>query len=288
MFATVGGITGDAAGERTLRSIGKERPDFFLPLGEGRGPAGWCELLARGVGTKVPVRSVAGPGGTGTGAGCPSDDRGSQGTYPVQYYFDHGPLLRTVVLSPGLDIAGHRYVYGGGSEDERWLRSVLDDARRLRITWVVVAMSSVCLSIGPSPCEMGPLLNLLVDYRVDLVLQGQDRSYQRSAQVALSPLCRQLPTTGDFNADCVVDDGRDGAYRAGGGTIAIVVGSGTSALDNLNDGDEHARYVVAVMGAGRQPTSGYLKVTVDGQVLKGQFVKSSGPADFGDRFEVTR
>jgi calcineurin-like phosphoesterase family protein len=301
-LAAVGDIGMDATAERLLRGVGKAKPDVFLPLGDlsYAGPdseEAWCRMVTRLVGPKVPVQLVAGNHEDDTGADgsvadfarCLPDRRQAAGSYPAQYYFDDGRLLRTVVISPDLDIAGHHHFYGGGSVDERWLRGVLDDARRRKISWIVVAMHKPCLSIGEYGCDIhSELLNLLVDYRVDLVLHGHDHTYQRTVQLGLSPGCPAVPVDRGFDEDCVVDDGADRSYRSGEGPVFVVVGSGTGRLYPLLDSDADARYIAAAMGANRKPTSGFLKLTVDAESVSGRFVKTSGPSSFGDQFKIGR
>lgn len=301
-FAAVGEIGSDPGAEHLLKSVGKAQPDFFLPLGglSHAGPSSegsWCGLVDRTVGPKVPVQLVAGDNEADAGADgsiaefaqCLPSRRQASGSYPTQYFFDEGTLLRTIVISPGLSIEGRQYSYAGHSEEERWLRGVLDDARRKKLSWIVVAMHKPCLSIGQDPCEIrSELLNLLIEYRVDLVLHGHDQTYQRTVQLARSPICPEVPVGVAANPDCVVHDGRDNAYRSGLGPIFVVVASGTGSLSPLNDQDGDGPYVVAAMGANRKPTNGFLKVTLDAKLLTARFVKTSGQGDFDDRFEISR
>lgn len=301
-LVAVGDIGSDADAELLLKGVGRDDPDFFLPLGglSYAGPGSevsWCNMVRRALGGKVPVQLVAGDHEDDTGADgsitefarCLPDRKQAVGSYPAQYYFDVGTLLRTVVISPDLEIGGHQHVYTGGSEDERWLRSVLDDARRHKISWITVAMHKACISIGRHGCEIRPdLLNLLVDYRVDLVLQGHDHTYQRTVQLAHSPLCRAVPVDESFRAECVADDGGDGKYRAGDGTVLVVVGSANGQLHPLDDADPDQPYVAKAMGANRLPTRGFLGLEVRAGSLTGRFVQTAGSGDFRDRFEISR
>ena len=53
-----------------------------------------------------------------------------------------------------------------------------------------MGMHKVCLTMGIKSCEIGAsLLNVLIDRKVDLIIQGHDHSYQRSKQLALGPNC---------------------------------------------------------------------------------------------------
>lgn len=299
-FATVGDIGSDEVAQQTLAGIGRVEPDFFLPLGDlsYAGPdseASWCGTVKRLVGSSTPVALVGGNHEDDTGAdgqlrefaSCLPERMGSEGDYPAQYYFDVGGLVRVVVISPDLDIDGKHYFYGGGTPEEAWLRATLASGRASGIPWIVVAMHKTCISVGQYACDVDEsLLNLLVDARVDLVLHGHDHTYQRTGQLAHSPACPMVPTYGAFDRDCVVDDGKRKLYRRGAGTVSVVVGTGTASLYPIGEEDSDGAYVAEAMGANREPTSGFLDVVVDDELLRARFVKTSGPGSFADRFTI--
>lgn len=298
-FSAVGDIGMGKGAGRLLEGIGRTNTDFFLPLGDFSygGPESeqaWCRLVRDGVGGTTPVQLVAGNHEDDTGtdgsiaefAGCLPDRMLSEGSYPAQYFFQMDRQVRLIVVSPDLDIGGHHYFYGGGSPDELWLRKAIADARSMGTRWIIVAMHKPCISMGEYSCEIqAELLNLLVSERVDLVLQAHDHSYQRTAQLALSPSCTAVPLE-SFDRDCVVDDGKDGRYRKDAGPVFVVAGSATGNLYNLHPEDSDRLYMARTMGANDHPTSGFLDVEVSDNRLWGRFVKTSGPADFSDRFEI--
>src|SRR3712207_8283027 len=56
----------------------------------------------------------------------------------------------------------------------------IDDARAADIPWVIVGMHKNCLSVGEYYCNIyQELMSLLVEKKVDLVLQAQDRKSTR-------------------------------------------------------------------------------------------------------------
>ena len=298
-FAAVGDIGTEPAATRLLASVGRTNSDFFLPLGDFSyaGPGSeeaWCGIVRDAVGAATPVQLVPGNHEDDTGADgsianfarCLPDRMGSEGAYPAQYFFQVERQLRVIVISPDLDIGGRHYFYGGGSAEELWLRTAIADARRNGTRWIVVAMHKPCISMGQYACEIhDELLNLLVAERVDLVLHAHDHTYQRTAQLALSPSCVAVPTE-SFDRDCVADDGEDGLYRKDAGPVFVVAGSGTTNRYDLNAGDTDRLYMAKASGANDRPSSGYLDVEVSTGRLWGRFVRTSGAADFSDRFEI--
>lgn len=86
-------------------------------------------------------------------------------------------------------------------------------------------MHKNCITAGTKSCEIGVnLMNLLIQRRVDLVLQGHDHTYQRSQQLALGASCAAI-VPGAYNPGCVVDDGSDNSYTRGAGTIIVINGN---------------------------------------------------------------
>lgn len=298
-FAAVGDIGIKATARRLLEGVGRTDADFFLPLGDlsyagADSEEPWCRLVREAIDDSTPVQLVAGNHEDDTGrdgsvaefAACLPDRMLSEGSYPAQYLFQIDRQVRVIVISPDLDIGGHHYFYGGGSDDELWLREAIAGARRIGTRWIIVAMHKPCISMGEYPCEIhADLLNLLVGERVDLVLQAHDHTYQRTGQLALSPSCGAVPVQ-SFDRDCVVDDGKDARYRKDAGPVFVVAGSGTSNHYDLHPGDSDRLYIAKAMGANDRPTSGFLDVEVSDSRLWGQFVKTSGAADFSDRFEI--
>ena len=123
---------------------------------------------------------------------------GSTGTYGKEYFFDHpaaAPLLRTIMISPSITMPdGTTYDYSPGTANHQWLVDAIDGARAAGIRWVAVGMARNCISAGEKGCEIGlDLFNMLVDKRVDLILQGHEHGYARSRQLSTGPACPAIP-----------------------------------------------------------------------------------------------
>src|SRR3970282_841948 len=143
------------------------------------------------------------------------------------------PLVRTVLISPDLTTFGVAYTYAPGSPERAWVVGALDGARAAGIPWVVVGMHKNGIPAGEKACQIGAsLFDLLLEKRVDLILQAHDHNVQRSKQLA----CPAIAVDG-YRPSCVVDDGADGRYAKGAGSIVVISGSfgqccvGTSSQD---------------------------------------------------------
>lgn len=261
----------------SLRRLAASGTRFYLALGDLSygGPESeeeWCGHVREILGDRYPFQLVSGNheddekmngwigdfvrhcpdriGVTGSGLG-----RGNG--YGAEYYFDYpasNPLVRVFMISPNLAIEGTRYAYPRGGPHYEWLARSIDQARENGISWIVVGMHRVCLSAASKPCQIGTdLMNLLIDKRVDLVLQGHDHDYQRSKQLA----CARKNV---YVASCVADDGSDGRYAKGAGTVFVIAGTFGEELDRVKEDDSEAPYFAAMMG-GNTPGKGHGFVT---------------------------
>jgi hypothetical protein len=212
-------------------------------------------------------------------AACLPDRLGSTGRYGAEYYFDFGGLLRVILIAPGLEIGGEAYRYVPGNAHYDWLAARIDEARTAGVPWVVVGMHEVCITAGAKGCEIGAdLMDLLIARRVDLVLQAHDHTYQRSKQLACA-------RENSYVSSCVVDDGADGRYTRGAGTVFVITGAFGRALYDILASDAEAGYFARSMGANLLPTNGFLKVAVSPAELTAEFVAVSG-SGFTDRFRI--
>jgi len=118
-------------------------------------------------------------------------------------------------------------------------------------------------------------MNLLINQRVDLVLQGHDHNYQRSKQLTCA-------TVGVYDSACVADDG---VYSRGAGTVFVIVGTGGAGLYDVNTSDSEAGYFARWMGQNSNPRKGLLKVTVSASSLSAEFVGSTA-GTFTDSFVI--
>jgi hypothetical protein len=216
---------------------------------------------------------------------------GSTGTYGKQYYFDYpssAPLARIIMISPGLSIYAPANFpsYAKGTPSYQWVADTIDGARAAGTPWVIVTMAFDCITAGEKVCEIGrDLFNMLVDKRVDLILQGHEHGYERSKQLALGPGCPTM-AVGSFNAACVAADGLHGSYTKGAGTVVVVAGTAGITLRPMNPSDPEAPYFDKLMGANINPGKGFVKYSVTPTRLSADFVPSV-PTSFEDSFTVT-
>jgi hypothetical protein len=248
----------------------------------------------------IPVEIVAGnhedfstgpTGGHGSidaYTGCLPDGLGQiNGEYGREYYFDYPPskpLARFIMLSPGLAFEDgvHRYTRNG--PHFQWAASMIDDAHDQHIAWVIVGMHKPCLSMGVQKCGNGrDLMNMLIDKRVDLVLQGHDHTYQRTAQLALGPNCEAIEP-GQYRSTCVSNP-LPKNYLKGQGSILAIVGTGGEQQTGVNLGDPAADYFASVAGGVDTPAHGFLGVTVSSTALQASF-HPAADSSFVDEFSI--
>jgi fibronectin type 3 domain-containing protein len=296
-----GANTKTAAG---LGALDASPAAFYLALGdmdydETATDAAWCDYVHQNLPTKgasFPFELVAGNHEDDSGpngrilnfAACLPDHAGSTpgpgSQYGAEYSFDYpasAPLARVIMISPELTVAGHTYHYTPGTTDYAWLSNTIDQAHTAGIPWVIVGMHFPCLTAGNYQCAANPaLMNLLVQKRVDLVLHGHEHSYQRSKQVALDPTtCPSIAATG-YNPACVADDGIDGIYPEGAGTVDVIAGTFGRGLYNVSRSDPEAPYFAKLDGA----SHGFMQYTVTAKRIDASFVKTDG--SLNDAFSI--
>ena len=290
------GTTAEAAA--TLDLVTRSNAGFHLALGDlsynNEPEARWCHWVANRVGTSFPFMLTPGnheddfgEHGSITGfAECLPDRLGVTGTYAAEYFFDYAGLVRVILISPDLTVKGEHYYYGDGNAHYKWLVGAIDGARAAGLPWVVVGMHKSCVSVGPYYCSIhSQLIDLLLEKRVDLILQGHDHSYQRTKQLALGPACPSLLIDG-YDPDCVADESKD-EYVQGGGAISVIVATGGQELYKLNPQDPEAGYFVRWMGA-EKARHGLLRVEISQAMLSAAFVPATDTSDFADRFVIRR
>jgi hypothetical protein len=252
----------------SLTELSTTASDFAIALGDlsygGESEQAWCQEFKRYFDN---VLLIAGNHDTGQppfnegninqfAAHCPYSLRERMvGEYGKQYYFDYpggNPLARFILVSPDLIFVvdhGERYDYGAGTPRYNWTRDAIDGARAAGIPWVIVGMHKNCIAAGDHPCEIGTdLFNLLLERKVDLIVQAHTHHYARSKQLALSPgQCAGIQL-GTFLPDCISDDGSDGQYVQGSGSVLVIAGTGGRDIDPFNPGDPYAGYFAAWQG----------------------------------------
>jgi hypothetical protein len=249
---------------QSLRQLSQLAPDFAIAMGDlsygGMPEEQWCSAFRESFRN---VTILAGNHETGLAEEVGGDinefvrhcpfplDVPSFGVYGKEYFFDfpeENPLVRFVLLSPGLTFAvddNETYDYGANTPRYKWARSAIDGARALGIPWVVVGSHKVCIGAGDHGCEIGTdLFNLLLDRKVDLILQAHNHHYARSHQLGLTEACGGI-VLHHFDAGCIVDDEADGAYSQGGGSVVVIAGTGGRDIEPFNASDPHAGYFAA-------------------------------------------
>ena len=269
-FAAVGdlGGTGESDMLGVARRTAAAGASFLVALGDlGYAPdePDWCGSIK---GAFNDVELIAGNHDTGASSGgdiaqyviyCPftlgvtvTAGPGTPG-YGYEYYFDYpasGPLLRTILIAPGAG-GSVDYDYSPGTSHYNFVVNAVNDARSRGIPWVAVGGHHDCINAGWYGCEMNQdLFDKLVDLQVDLILNAHYHSYQRSGQLALSAACPTVPSEDRYDADCIVDDGSDGNYSKGAGTIVVINGAGGHGLYSipLDGSDPELYYMAEVMG----------------------------------------
>ncbi len=318
-FAATGDHGANTLATSSLAALDASPAAFYLALGdldydETPTDAAWCDyvhanLPAKGAG--YPFQLVAGNheddlglnGSIQNFAACLPDRLGSTAgpgsAYGVEYTFDYpagAPLARFIMISPELTVAGLTYHYVPGNPHYDWLANTIDAARATGIPWVIVGMHFPCLSSAQYSCATGsPLMNLLVNRRVDLVLHGHEHNYQRGKQFALDPVnCPSIPGSG-YVAGCVADDGVDGIYPKGAGTVDVIAGTFGRSLYNAQPTDPESPNFAKLDST----SHGFMQYTVTAQRIDAAFSRVdgalvdafsivSGAAPFADRTPPSR
>ena len=298
-LTAAGDYSSSEAAGGVLERIGALKPDLHVALGDlSYGRVGeekaWCDFVASKVGADLPFELIAGNhesngqnGRIDAFAAClPNRLPGLVGTYGRQYYVDvpHGrPLARIILISPGLPFPDGRVSYSRGSAGYDWTAAAIDGARSAGVPWVIVGMHTICVSMGEKSCEPGPdITNLLVDKRVDLVLNAHEHFYQRSKQLAFSERCPQL-TPERYNSACVSD--ADTVLTKGAGTVFVTAGTGGRNLRPAYFSDAEAQYFAAFAAQNATPSHGLADVKLTPTELAFSFVPTGG--DYRDSVVVS-
>jgi hypothetical protein len=190
------------------------------------------------------------------------------------------------MISPDLTKEGKHYFYGDANKHYEWVAKTIDDARAADIPWVIVGMHKNCLSVGEYYCNIyQELMSLLVEKKVDLVLQAHDHTYQRTRQLDTGSSCA-IVKVDSFDDDCVVDSGEDNAYTKGAGPVFVITGAAGADLYDISPNDPEAGYFVKWMGKNSDPRKGFTKFTVSRGEISAEFVGSTSTSDFTDRFAI--
>lgn len=289
-FTAVGDYGATSRTNTTLAGISQSGSQFNLALGdmsysEITPESAWCDYVKSYLGNEFPFQLVVGnheddnltDGDINNFAACLPDRMNSTGTYAKQYYFDYpqvNPLVRVIMVSPNLPIDGELYSYQAGTPRYTWLSNTIDEARSSNIKWVVVGMHKLCYSIGIKSCEITTdMMDLLIEKKVDLVLQGHEHMYQRSVQLAHSANCPTVENN-TYNPSCVVNNGTSGPMTRGDGTVIVNVGIGGRGVTAPNLADPELPYFVTWNTA--EQVNGFMKFVASSTQLDATFVPTLG------------
>ncbi len=274
-FAIAGDFPAFAGFSAALAQLPNTSAQFALALGDlGYGltnESNWCTKFHRHI---ADVEIIAGSRDTGEPPATPLNwntmtgdcpytlASPAIGVYGKQYYFDYpnaNPLARFILISPDIryynDPGQPLYNYSLGTAYYNWTADAIDGARALGIPWVFVGMAKDCVSGGEHPCEITTdLFNLFLEKKVDLILQAHSHNYQRSKGLALGSQCAGI-VNGTYNATCVREDGANGTYQQGSGSVVVISGTGGRDIEPFNQSGVYAPYFAAWMGNNSQSPS---------------------------------
>ena len=239
--------------------------------------------------------------------------------YGKEYYFDYpavSPIARFIFASakiynitgvcvsspacssgtgqPCTDQYGC-WQYNVGDIHYKWAAGAIDDAHARGLRWVIVATHKLCISSSDATCSMGVgFFNMLIQKKVDLIIQAHDNAYERSKQLALNTsTCPNINTDGSgytlYNSGCVVDNGA-GNYTRGAGSVVVVQGAWINDLYNVNSSASHpqnvaeAPYFAKLMGKNTPNGLGFVKYAVSSNEIDAQ-TDFSG-SSFLDKFSI--
>jgi hypothetical protein len=296
---TAAGDVGLGKGARSvLDVVAQLKPDFNLALGDLSYRAGaeeeFCAMATDKLGT-VPYELVTGnhesngkDGDITNFVKClPNKLPGLQGEYGKQWYVDipqDKPLVRVIVVSPGIPFPEGVLDYSPDSERGRWTESAIDGAHDSNIPWTVVAMHTPCLSLGHYGCVAGQsFTNLLLSKKADLVLSGHEHVYQRTNQLALGKDCPEIVAEVVSEA-CMAD--KDNSLKKGAGTVFTTAGTGGVGLTKINTDDPELPYFATWLGANADDARGTLDITLTSERMDVKFVPDAG--GFSDTFSIEK
>jgi hypothetical protein len=308
-FTAAGDHGGTSATSASLQAIASDPSILFhlavgdLSYGDLTPESAWCAYVKNIVGSTFPFELITGnhedspssdEGFIDNFADCLPDRVGSVGSYGHRFYFDYpagAPTARLILIDADVRRNGARQTYcGGDTANCDWLKSAIGSAKAQGL-WTIVGMHKVCISAGNKSCTIGEaLMNVLIEEGVDLVLQAHDHNYQRSHSLAQGPSCTLVPA-GSFDADCIGDDGSDGRYAKGAGTLFVIAGSFGRGPNSIDTADPELGYFTAWNGSnvtnpdGFSPARGFVKYTVTADRIEGTFVPTSR-GDYTDSFVI--
>src|SRR3989449_614700 len=213
---------------------------------------------------------------------CPFTLGAETGTYGFRYYFDYpstSPLARFIMVDPAIwngTTSSSSLSYASGTANYNWVANAVDNARSNAIPWVIVVMHKICIGTGSQGCEVPmSFLTMLMNKRVDLILQGHDHTYQRSKQLTCA-------TDGTYVSSCVANPGS--SLTKGAGTVYVIDGTGGEG-GGKTVSKQNTGYFAAYCCSTGTPL-GYSLFTITSSSLLSTFVNTGGQT-YKDSFTIT-
>jgi hypothetical protein len=301
-FGAAGDFDFGAAFKATAAAVKAQSPDFLIALGDlgyDTTEKKWCDHWKKTV-QYNRLMLIAGNHDSGEDpAGnintyvnlCPRLGIDLKGDYGKQYYFDYPadkPLARFILVVPGL---GGKYLgldtnYDKGHPGYDFTAAAIDDARAKGIPWVFVAMHKNYISMLEKHNEISEdvgntFMTMLLNKKVDVILQGHEHGYERSKQLTTAPQKCPVLVPKTFKQECVVDS--DDVLVQGAGTVIHVIGTGGQTLRSLNLQDSEAKY----FAKSDKTTYGFGKFTVTPTSVSFEFQPSFG-GKLKDSYTITK
>ncbi len=299
-FSAVGDYAATTDTNSVLTGISNSGSAFDLAIGDMSydqlmPESSWCTYVKSYLGNSYPFELLVGNheedghlSYIDNFSSCLPDRIGNiVGTYGKEYYFDYQGLARFIQISPNMTLDGQYYSYNNGTDHNAWLVSAIDSARAVGIKWVIVSMHEYCLNLEDADCPIGTdLPNLLIQKKVDLVLQGHAHQYSRSKQLSFAnPNCTKI-LPGVYNSSCISGNGDKGLYKKDNGTIFLIVGTGGRNLSYIDTNDVEMPYFTTWSGGNINPSFGFDKITISDTSLSTQFIPTGSTSNFTDAFSI--
>lgn len=317
IFTAAGDYGQNANSTEVFKSIGALNPNIHFALGDlkytdGTDEAGWCQFVKDNInlgagkpvgdvyGETFPVElltgnhedTVSGDGFIANFIQCLPDRIGVVGQYGGEYYLDYQNTRFIMIPAAGGAISGgwgHKYSFSTDPNSHyQWLKDKIVTAKQTG-KWVVVGMHRYCLTVSiTTNCSVGrDLLDLLINQKVDLVLQGHAHTYQRTHQLVYNTAtCPTIDPTQPADMDCVIDT--DNNFTKEQGTVFVIVGTGGESVSAPAVNPQQSYFATAMGAGGTGKRQGYLKVSMTDLSLAATYVGVVGAGTYTDTFRIDR
>src|SRR5436309_595609 len=176
--------------------------------------------------------------------------------FAVPVSVDVSPADETFTFAVAGDIGWNET--GAKSTHFHWVLGAVDSARAAGIRWVIVSIPKPCIRLVGTSCPSGQdLLDALLIKKVDLILPGDQHSYQRTKQLRCA-----IRSAGFYFPECIADS--DGQFAKGAGSVIAIVGTGGRGFSSVGlTTDADRQYFATAMGSNTPGYGwGYLRVTI--------------------------